>query len=386
MEGRRLGLLASAIVCGLVGCHSDNRVPAPPPPPTASVPKDPNLTRLEDEPKEEPKTLNAKPSTCVRLGDFKAQLAMDTSNPNYTAEQREAFAQQAKQSYRRALELDAKFVPAFLGLAVLSEGIGERDASIGYYRTVLKLDPVNIAGYVGIARTYESAGMRDQAVATYNAAIIAVQKDAGAQATLWYERGMCLARARQFDEAVLSLQRAATLRPKNPDYNKKVGLMLARLDRPDEALQWLSKSMKEADAHYNLSRMLEHIGQHQGAHEHLILALKADPAHEPSLRVMQGIADRTPPEPQPQAQPVQPTVYRVDDAPPADVQQASTLPARPASPPAATVDRPAAPLIPVLSDSWEGKPPLTPSVSSAAPTKPEQKPRAKPALGFEEAQ
>src|SRR5262249_46546588 len=216
---------------GLIGCsHSDKTpgIPAPPPPPKAAAPApavDPDARVVEKEPKEEPKALNAKPSTCVSLGDFKAQIALDISNPMRGAAEREVLAQQAKQSYQRALQLDPKYVPAFLGLASLCEGLGERDQALSYYRTVLKLEPNNLRAYFGMAHTYESAEMREQALTVYNAAAAAMP----GKPEVWCERGMCLGRAKLFDDALVSLQRAAALRPTFADYNKAVGLMLARL-------------------------------------------------------------------------------------------------------------------------------------------------------------
>jgi tetratricopeptide (TPR) repeat protein len=397
MEGRKVAWLLCGILSGMIGCsHSDTRapgIPAPPPPPkTSSAPaaNDPNLVKLDKEPKEEPKVLNAKPASCVKIGDFKTQMAFDTTSPR-TAAEREAFAQQARQAYQRALQLDPKFVPAWLGLAVLCEGMGDRDEAMSHYRTVLKFESHNVSAYVGIARTYEAAGMREEAISTYDAAVAAMPREAA----LWHDRGMCLGRAKQLDDALASLQRAAKLRPNMAEYNKDVGMMLARLGRGDEAVGWLIKVMPEADARYNVARMLEHIGQRQAAFDQLSMALKAHPTHVAALKMMsEGQIESGP-----HSESVRPTAYQDEELPPqAVIQQTSTLPARPSAarpvvtaerPAEAAVERPAAsppaaPLIPVTSDSWEGKPPLTGPADSVPRAKSEPKPRPRIVIGFDE--
>lgn len=395
MEGRKVLWLGCAILCGLTGCSwFDKRDKHPglavsPPKSQREVRVDTPVTNVvtrDKSDKDEPKQLNAKPATCVSMGDFKAQIATDASRP---AGERELFGQQAKQAYRRALEQDPKYVPAWMGLGTVCESMGDKDEAINHYRTVLKIDPKHVPAHIGVARIYENNGQRDAAMSTYKAATAAMPRDA----SLWHEQGLCYGRAKQFDEALPCLERAANLRPTNNDYNKSVGFMLARMGRGDEALPWLTKAMPEADARYNIARMLEHIGQEQASQTQLALALKADPNHIPSLKRMNEPMPATQaPVNQPATAPtVRTTAYRPNDeaSPAPAVRQASTLPSRPSVAAAADQPRPV-PLIPIVSDSWEGKPTLTPSLTpalfTAAPpaNKEPPKPRAKPALSFEE--
>src|SRR5262249_32264835 len=160
-----------------------------------------------------------KPESCVQIGDLKAEIALNQTRPE---PERLAAARQANDAYNRALQIDPKFLPGYLGLARLAMGLNE----------------------------YESANK------AYDTAAARFPKEAGG----WYERGMCFGRQRRFDEALTSLDRAARIDPKNSRYTKTLGLMMARAGRSEEAVPWLARSMPEADARYNVAKMMEHIG------------------------------------------------------------------------------------------------------------------------------
>src|SRR5262249_11805701 len=74
--------------------------------------------------------------------------------------------------------------------------------------------------------------------------------------------------------------------PHNMEYCKRVGFMLARQGRDEDGLAWLRKAMPEADAQYNMARMMQHIGQGDASRRHLMLALQTQPAHEASQQML----------------------------------------------------------------------------------------------------
>jgi Tfp pilus assembly protein PilF len=116
--------------------------------------------------------LDAKPESCVKIGDLKSEIALDK---NRSDEDRATAARQAKNAYHRALQLDPKHLSAYLGLARLSVWLGEYD----------------------------------EAKKTYDTALAKFPKEA----IVWYEHGMCLARQKKLDEALPNLQKAAKLWP-----------------------------------------------------------------------------------------------------------------------------------------------------------------------------
>src|SRR5262245_61434781 len=322
MDGRKLVLLGGMALLGLVGCTRQETVKNNDPYISTGVggaSKTADSTARKVEPKEPSKVLDAKPETCVKLGDIQADLALDKSRSD---EDRALSAKHAKDAYKRALQLDPKCLSAYIGLGRLCSWLNEYD----------------------------------QAMAAYDAALAKQPK----QPSLWYERGMCLARQKRFDESLSNLTKASQLDSSSAQYSKGVGLMLARLGRTDEAIKWLAKSMPEADARYNAARMLEHLGREEESRLQLQLALKANPTHQASLEMLTGEIAHEP-------APVQLASHQPDlmpdigAGPPLTIQVGPTGSALPQRPdPVAAVDanllRPA-PVIPVVSDQWEQKPP-----------------------------
>jgi lipopolysaccharide biosynthesis regulator YciM len=336
------------VIAGMVGCKHHATVadgnpywadPAastttnstPKPAPEARAPK------RGDSSGDVSKVLDAKPESCVKIGNLKAEIALDK---NRSEQDRSSSARLAKNAYNRALQLDPKCLDAYLGLGRLSTWLGEYD----------------------------------QAMAAYGAALAKFPK----KAIVHYERGMCLARQKKLDDAIPELTAAAQLEPANHQYTKGVGLLMARLGKSDEAVNWLTKSMPEADARYNVARMMGHIGREDEEQRQLQLALKADPNHQATLSLLAG-----PKTSDSSAEPVQPagheggaeTVSRaiIEQPAPVRIEIGTSLPRRPEPLVTVTPDAPKqarpSPVIPVISDQWEQKP---------APPAPIDGPRSSP--------
>jgi tetratricopeptide (TPR) repeat protein len=360
--------LASGILCLLAGCvHHDpqpfvpQQPPPPPKPPAAASPPRESKSKLDAT------VLDAKPINCVRIGDFNAGLAAD---PERAPGEREHFAQLAKSAYTRALQIDPKFAPAYMGLGLLYEVMGQREEALDSYRNLLRFEPQNQAAILAFARMQEKMDNRAGALKTLQWAITAMPKEPA----YWYEQGMCLGRAKDFDAALSSLVNAAHLRPNYEDYNKAVGFMLARMGRPNEALPWLKAAkLSSADAHYEIARMMQHIGREDLCREQLARAQEADPNHLATAEMLAEIeSPATPPK---AAEPIRTVAYWPDES----VQPAATLPSRPTDS-SVELGR-VMPMIPVVTDVWDARPASTPSLTDPAPTTPKAEPRKLPTLG-----
>src|SRR5262249_12693910 len=154
-------VLAGSLLCGLAGCTKSvttpNTPPTPPPPPKAAqVPPSSDGSFIKREPLGEPK-----PATWVQMAALKTELATDLKR---SAEEREVFAQQAKDAYAKALKGDPKYVKAYMGLGYLHESLGERDEAMANYRMAMRLETkdmaVHVTAYVSIARVMEQSGKR----------------------------------------------------------------------------------------------------------------------------------------------------------------------------------------------------------------------------------
>jgi tetratricopeptide (TPR) repeat protein len=220
-----LGLLAFAGGCAH-DVASQHLVTSPSSPPPDAV-----VHKAQDLPKRQPM-----PATLVSFGDVYQRGAAE---PGRTAAQKEQMLDQARKAYQQALKLDPKHVPA----------------------------------YVSLARLYESTDDHERAVASYRKALDLKPKDA----ELWHDLGMCQARKKEWDKALQALAKASDLDPENKAYARSLGFCQARAGQYEKSFATLSKVEGEAQAHYNVARMLHHVKQDDMSKEHLRLALQTNP-------------------------------------------------------------------------------------------------------------
>ena len=244
MDCRNLRLAALVVVLGSWGCNKSPALPLTPTPPGPA-----NLTSagaIPTDAKREPEgpPRQPKPSTCVALAVLHEQTAASKQSQ---AERTELY-DQARRAYQQALKLDQKYLPAYKGLAHLYEIVEDH------------------------ARTVE----------TYHRATQANPKDA----ETWYLLGMCHARHKEWQPALNALQKAVEFDPENRRYVNDYGLCLARAGLYQDALEVLKRAGGEANAHYSLARMLEHLGLHEPSKEHLRLALQLKPELEPARQLL----------------------------------------------------------------------------------------------------
>jgi Tfp pilus assembly protein PilF len=251
MDRRKLVWLSGLIVGGLVGCAqtaANKPAPAANQAAVASSNNSSNQTASNQSP--DSQKIDAKPSSLAQIADLQAEIANDKSRSN---DDRQNALNLAKTNYQRAIKLDANYLPAYLGMARLCSSTGEHEAAVN---------------------------MLDSALAKFPR-----------EAQLWYERGMIMGREKKYDEALGNLNQAVKLDPNNATYGKNVGLMLARAGRADDGVAALQHWMSEPDAHYNVARILEHMGQTAESRRQLQLALQADPNHHASLAMYKEVAN-----------------------------------------------------------------------------------------------
>jgi tetratricopeptide (TPR) repeat protein len=194
----------------------------------------------KDLPRREPQA-----STCVALGDLHLRTAMD---PHCPSRQR-----------MNALDLARKC-----------------------YQQAIKTDPEDKDAYRGLVRVYDQLKEDERMVATYEKAIKKWPKDASFRS----EFGMAQARRKQWEPALAHLKEAGELDPENRSYQTTYAYTLARAGQWQESYQAFCKVSTPAEAHYNLARMLHHLGQNDASREHLELALAADPSLTPARQML----------------------------------------------------------------------------------------------------
>jgi tetratricopeptide (TPR) repeat protein len=233
--------------------------------------------RNVDAPKRDPK-----PATSVAFGDLCASTA---NEPGRTAQDRDQRREQARSAYLQALKDDPNYLQAHAGLARVYEDMADHDRAVSEYQKALQISPK--------------------------------------EAELWFQLGMSQARHKEWQPALQNMQKAQELDPNNRRYADMLGFCLARTGNYDASIACFRKVMSEAQAHYNLARMLHHDGQEAMCRQHLETAVRLQPDFEAARRMFAEIT-------------------AVPAAPAATGMAAGAMPA-PAAPPAIPSNLPPAP-------------------------------------------
>jgi tetratricopeptide (TPR) repeat protein len=175
-------------------------------------------------------------ATWTAFGDFRVSGAM-------TVEQKplqQQLLDDARMAYLKAIDLDPKYLPAYLGLARLHQLCENNTAAEQIFEQALKVD--------------------------------------SSDARVWFELGMCRCRSKNWNVAVEALQKSCELDSANRRYSTTLGFTLARAGRYEEAFLALARHNSEAQAHYDLARMLFHQKQLAAARQEAGLAVQLNPA------------------------------------------------------------------------------------------------------------
>ena len=252
MDGRRFRRwwLSGCLVAGSVGCHR-NAVQSPwdPPAPSSAGLLTSKKSFWDRGPKALPVEVPAdatrkgppRAETEVAFADARLEAAFDEKTPPAN---REVLLDQARQGYQRAIEREPKNLTAILGLARYYARVEDRPRAVEQYKKYLAMNP------------------KDRDVA--------------------HEVAITHARWRDWDGAVAWCDFALKLDPENLTFRKTKGFCLARAGRWDDALAVLGQIMPEAQARYNLARVLEHQNQPEASKQQLLAALQADQNYAPA--------------------------------------------------------------------------------------------------------
>jgi tetratricopeptide (TPR) repeat protein len=182
-----------------------------------------------------------KPETIVAMADVRLEAAYDEKT---VPASREALLDQARQGYQKALQQDPKNKAAILGLARYYTRVGEQEKAVEQYRK------------------YFAANPKDGKVA--------------------HEVAMAHAQWKDWAGAVAWCEFALKTDPENLSFRKTMAFCLARGGRWEEAFQVMCQVMPEAQARYNIARVLEHQNNPEASRMQLQLAVQADPTFAPA--------------------------------------------------------------------------------------------------------
>jgi tetratricopeptide (TPR) repeat protein len=253
MDGRRKLVFAGGLIAiGLVGCTTTKPTsPDAPPPPQMS-----KNSVYVPEPTDDPEKRDG-PLSCSSMVTF-ANLWVDVvaKDPNKPAAEREQLLNRARLVYQDVLQREPKNLDAMLGLGQMYQVAGETDKLREIEQKIITLFPQD--------------------------------------AKVWSWVAVRQAQAKNWDAAIDSYQHAVKLDPDNRVYRTHLGFTLARSGRYSEGYDWLIKSMREADARFNLAKMMLHNGDLEKARAELRLCLKADPEMKAAEELLSATANGLP--------------------------------------------------------------------------------------------
>ena len=144
------------------------------------------------------------------------------------------------------------------------------------------MDPGCVAAYSGLGRLYQDLGDQERAEQTYRHGLEQLPQNAA----LRFELGMCQAQQKHWQPALDNFKAALDLDPDNDGYAKTLGFCLGRMGRYDESFAYLKRAVGEAQAHYDLARVLYHVHEDALSKEHAARALALKPDMVPAKQLL----------------------------------------------------------------------------------------------------
>jgi Flp pilus assembly protein TadD len=183
------------------------------------------------------KTIVHTPEAYTKLGDMMMGSAADTKH--FSDQQREEMRQDARLSYRKALEVSPGYVPAYTSMARLEMQVRNFGAAEAAYRKALEFDPKN--------------------------------------AQLWCELGQVHLKRKEWNKAIEALTKAVVVDPSNKQIASMLGYTLVLVGQTKEALKVLARSEGEAGACVKVARAMYRLNKPKEGLELLVWAEKFDP-------------------------------------------------------------------------------------------------------------
>ncbi len=154
----------------------------------------------------------------------------------------------AAREYERILSAHEDDVDALYGRGISYAALGKNEQAIADFENVVKLKPGYDKAYRQMCTTYLAMGKPDQAEAAISVAITAC----GADADLYFSRGLARYQMNRKEEAVEDYNEAIKLDSKRKEYFNDRGYVLLELGRVDEAKSDFRRAL-EIDPHYKLA-------------------------------------------------------------------------------------------------------------------------------------
>lgn len=147
----------------------------------------------------------------------------------------------ARVEFQNAVQIKAKLVPAWYGLAQVAEAEGDLPKLYGILNKVVELDPKHVEAKVKLGRLLLVGGKVDEALELSNAAIALSPKDPAAQS-------LKAATLLKLDDFKAAVELANSILATNPNYTE--ALVILAMERiaagsPEKAIEYLDKGIAQ---------------------------------------------------------------------------------------------------------------------------------------------
>jgi tetratricopeptide (TPR) repeat protein len=211
----------------------------------------------------------------VLSGD--AMRAITQTNLGVALQDQARFSEAAAH-YRRAIEIEPDYAPAYNSLGVALRAQGRLEEAIASYRQALARSPDYPDAHHNLATALLEQRKPDEAIAHFEIARRSLPMTVGAHNNF----GVALASAGRREEAIAQFQAALALQPDAPVTLRNLGEACARLQRYPEAIGYFRRIVEldagSAQAHYDLGNVLMEAGRLPEAAAELRAAVRLAPS------------------------------------------------------------------------------------------------------------
>jgi Flp pilus assembly protein TadD len=172
-------------------------------------------------------------------------------------------AEQAMGYFRRAIELDDEYVPAYNELAQLCVDTGKLAEAEELYRKAIEVKPTDPVLRTNIASLLASTDRPDEALEHLQKAVEAAPDFFEGHHFI----GLVSVRQGQFEQAAAAFRRALELRPDSVQTQFQLALVMVQLRRDEEAVAGLRKVLQLAPNHDQARAVLQKLLSERGAGE-----------------------------------------------------------------------------------------------------------------------
>jgi tetratricopeptide (TPR) repeat protein len=144
----------------------------------------------------------------------------------------------------KALEINPRNILGIITKGMTLTVIGRYQEGLVWFDKALEIDPQHIYALLNKGYTFDRLGKYEEALQCYDQALALNPKDAVALERLLGNKGYVHYQVRQYEQALQCYDQALALNPKDVVVLSDKALLLAKLGRKEEALQYSNKAIE----------------------------------------------------------------------------------------------------------------------------------------------